>query len=112
MLTIIASEKDWHDVKIYVGNLPFSIDDEALAKLFTEYGQVDSAKVINDRDSGRSRGFGFVEMSDAEDARKAIEAANGLEVDGRALNVNEARPQKKRGGQRGGGNRGGRNRGW
>jgi RNA recognition motif-containing protein len=85
-------------VKIFVGNLPFSVDDEALLKLFTDHGQVDSAKVITDRDSGRSRGFGFVEMADSGEAQKAIEAINGTEVDGRALTVNEARPQKKRGG--------------
>jgi RNA recognition motif-containing protein len=98
-------------VKIFVGNLPFSVDDEALANLFTEHGEIVSAKVITDRDTGRSRGFGFVEISNAEDARKAIEATNGLEVEGRALTVNEARPQKKRGGS-GGRWGGGRNKDW
>jgi len=97
-------------MKIYVGNLPFSINNESLSELFKEYGEVDSAKVITDRDSGRSRGFGFVEMTDGKEARQAIEAINGHEIDGRALKVNEAKPQKKRGGQ--GGNWGGGRRSW
>jgi RNA recognition motif-containing protein len=92
-------------MKIYVGNLSFSINDESLSQIFSEYGAVDSAKVIVDRDSGRSRGFGFVEMADDQEARNAIESANGKEIDGRALTVNEAKPQKKRGGS--GGRRGG-----
>jgi cold-inducible RNA-binding protein len=96
-------------MKIYVGNLPFSMDDNALLELFKQHGEVVSATVVTDRDSGRSRGFGFVEMADNGDANKAIEATNGVEVDGRALTVNEARPQKKRGG---GGNRGGRHKDW
>lgn len=93
-------------MKIYVGNLPFGIDDEALAKLFAEHGEVDSAKVITDRETGRSRGFGFVEIVDNDSARKAMEALNGFELDGRALTVNEAKPRKE-GGGRGGGRRGG-----
>ena len=88
-------------MKIYVGNLPFGIDDDALLKLFQEYGEVESAKVIVDRYTGRSRGFGFVEMSDADGARKAIETVNGQDVEGRSLTVNEARPRDNR--QRGGG---------
>jgi cold-inducible RNA-binding protein len=94
-------------MKIYVGNLPFSIDDAALEELFKTHGQVDSAKVITDRDTGRSRGFGFVEMEDDEEARKAIEAINGTEVEGRTLTANKAKPKAKRE-RRGGG--GGRNR--
>lgn len=76
---------------IYVGNLPFSVTDESLEKMFAEYGAVSSAKVISDRDTGRSRGFGFVEMSSADDADKAISAIDGFETDGRTLTVNEAR---------------------
>ncbi len=96
-------------MKIYVGNLPFSIDDAALEELFKPHGQVDSAKVITDRDTGRSRGFGFVEMEDDEEARKAIEATNGSEVEGRTLTVNKAKPKARRE-RRGGGGGGGRNR--
>jgi RNA recognition motif-containing protein len=97
-------------MKIYVGNLPFGVDDESLSKLFVEFGEVDSAKVITDRDTGRSRGFGFVEMSDGKEARQAIEAVNGRELDGRTLTVNEAKPRRDRGGQ--GGGRGGGRRNW
>ncbi|MFC1654997.1 RNA recognition motif domain-containing protein [Myxococcota bacterium] len=96
-------------MKIYVGNLPFSIDDAALEELFKQHGTVDSAKVITDRDTGRSRGFGFVEMEDDEEGQKAIDATNGTEIEGRALTVNKARPQKKRE-KRGGGGGGGRDR--
>jgi len=99
--------------KLYIGNLPFSATDDTLHQLCSEFGQVDSAKVIIDRDSGRSKGFGFVEMSVDEEADAAIEALNGQEVEGRAINVSEARPQAPReggGGFRGGGGggRGGR----
>jgi RNA recognition motif-containing protein len=96
-------------MKIYVGNLPFSVDDAALEEIFKQYGAVDSAKVITDRDTGRSRGFGFVEMEDDEEANKAIEATNGLEVEGRTLAVNKARPKAKRE-RHGGGGGGGRDR--
>ena len=102
-----ASGKECSNVKIYVGNLPFGIGDDALSELFAEHGEVDSAKVITDRDTGRSRGFGFVEMADGGEARKAIETINGREVEGRELTVNEARPQKKRDGPGGGRGRGG-----
>ncbi len=85
-------------MKIYVGNLPYSMDDAALEELFTQYGSVTSARVITDRETGRSRGFGFVEMEDDAQAQAAIEATNGNDVGGRALTVNEARPQQKRGG--------------
>ena len=96
-------------MKIYVGNLPWSIDDSALSALFETYGDVASANVITDRETGRSRGFGFVEMNDDEQARGAIAAMHEQQVDGRALNVNEARPRENRGGGgRGGFGGGGR----
>lgn len=96
-------------MRIYVGNLPFSMDDGALQNLFESHGQVESAKVVTDRDTGRSRGFGFVEMPDDAQARKAIESINGSEVGGRTLTVNEAKPREDRhnGDRRGGGRRGG-----
>jgi len=84
--------------KIYVGNLSFNSNDHDLAAMFSEYGEVASAKVVLDRDTGRSRGFGFVEMSDDNTAMAAIQGVNGKEVDGRTLNVNEARPREPRGG--------------
>ncbi|HLT96474.1 MAG TPA: RNA-binding protein [Acidimicrobiia bacterium] len=90
------------DINIYVGNLPYSYDSGSLESLFSQYGAVQSAAVITDRDTGRSRGFGFVEMAD-EDGRKAIEELNGRDIDGRALTVNEARPRDDRGGGRRGG---------
>ena len=86
-------------MKIYIGNMPFSMDESQLRGLFEEFGEVDSANVITDRESGRPRGFAFVEMQDA-DARKAIEELNEREGDGRKLNVNEARPREDRGGGR------------
>ena len=78
---------------IYVGNLPWSYKDDTLRELFEEHGEVSDAKVIVDRMSGRSRGFGFVEMASEEDAGAAIEAFNGSEADGGALKVNEAKPR-------------------
>jgi RNA recognition motif-containing protein len=81
-------------MNIFVGNLPFSATGADLEQLFGEYGAIDSAAVINDRETGRSRGFGFVEMTDAGEANKAIEELNGHEFDGRALTVNEARPRR------------------
>ena len=85
-------------MKIYVGNLPFSMDSDALLELFKQHGEVEEATVVTDRDTGQSRGFGFVTLSDGGEAQKAIEAVNGQEVDGRALSVNEARPKVKGGG--------------
>lgn len=82
--------------KLYVGNLPFSMDSRALEDLFTPYGAVQSAQVITDRDTGRSRGFGFVEMESLEAADKAISELNGRDIDGRALVVNEARERQPR----------------
>lgn len=96
--------------RLYVGNLSYSMRDDTLAQQFAAYGQVASAKVMMDRDSGRSKGFGFVEMSSAAEAQAAIQGLNGKEVDGRALTVNVARPPEARSGGNGGGFRGG-NRG-
>ena len=96
--------------KLYVGNLGYGIGDSDLEKLFTTYGSVRSAQVIKDRDTGRSKGFGFVEMGSDQEAQAAITALNGKEVDGRTLVVNEARP-KEGGGGRGKGGFGGRDRG-
>lgn len=101
--------------KLYVGNLPFSVGDVELQALFAEHGSVRSASVINDRETGRSRGFGFVEMDNDNEAMAAIEKMNGADCDGRNLTVNEARPREPRssgfGGGRGGGGGGGRG-GW
>lgn len=96
-------------LNIYVGNLPFSTDEQELEQLFSQFGQVDRANVIMDRDTGRSRGFGFVEMPNEEEGRKAIEALNGESYNGRPLTVNEARPREPRGA--GGGGGGGYSRG-
>ena len=93
--------------KLYVGNLSYSVDSSELEQLFTQYGQVTSAQIINDRDTGRSKGFGFVEMANDNEAQAAIEALNGQQHDGRALTVNEARPREERSGGGGGGGRGG-----
>lgn len=93
--------------KLYVGSLPYSVMDQQLQELFAPYGTVTSAKVITDRFTGRSRGFGFVEMSTSEEAQKAMTALNGTPYEGRALVVNEAKPQEKRERSWGGGERGG-----
>lgn len=87
--------------KLYVGGLAYSVTEKELEELFGELGTVTSAAVIKDRDSGQSKGFGFVEMADDNEAKKAIETLNGKEVSGRALTVNEARPQVDRGPSRG-----------
>ena len=92
--------------KVYVGNLPFEVTDDDLQELFEAHGAVTSAKVITDRETGRPRGFGFVEMEQSEDAQKAIQDLNGKEVQGRTLKVNLAKPREDRGG--GGGGRYGR----
>ena len=91
--------------KLYVGNLSFNTTESDLDSLFAQAGEVESVRIITDRDTGRSRGFGFVEMSE-ENAEKAISQFNETELDGRALTVNEARPQAKREGGGGGGGRG------
>ena len=82
--------------KLFVGSLSYSLTDQELEELFTEFGTVTSAKVITDRDSGQSKGFGFVEMGDEEQAKKAIAALNGKEVGGRRLTVNVAKPMSDR----------------
>jgi RNA recognition motif-containing protein len=88
--------------KLYVGNLTYGVTDGTLATMFEPYGTVQSAQVIMDRDTGRSKGFGFVEMGSDQEAQAAIAAMNGKEVDGRSLTVNEAKPREDRGGGRGG----------
>jgi RNA recognition motif-containing protein len=97
--------------KLYVGGLPYSVTEGQLEEIFAAHGSVESARVISDKLTGRSRGFGFVEMATQEEAQKAIEALNGTQLEGRTLVVNEARPQERRegGGFRKGGG-GGRNR--
>ncbi len=92
--------------KLYVGNLGYGIGDSDLEKLFIAYGSVRSAQVIKDRDSGRSKGFGFVEMGSNQEAQAAITALNGKEIEGRTLVVNEARPKEEGGGKGGFGGRG------
>jgi RNA recognition motif-containing protein len=99
--------------KLYVGGLPYSVTDGQLEEIFAAHGSVQSARVISDKLTGRSRGFGFVEMATDDEAQKAIEALNGTELEGRTLVVNEARPQERREGggfRKGGGGGGGRNR--
>ena len=97
--------------KLYVGNLTYRVSSSDLEQLFSQFGSVESAEVISDRDTGRSKGFGFVEMSSDNEARAAIDALNEQEHDGRRLTVNEARPREPRtgGGGGGGGWRGGGN---
>ncbi len=95
--------------KLYVGGLPFSVTDGQLQELFATHGTVESARVISDKFTGRSRGFGFVEMSSGNEAEAAIAALNGSDLEGRSLTVNEARPQQSRDGGFGGGGRGDRN---
>ncbi len=94
-------------MKLYVGNLSFQTSSEELQQLFSQAGTVESASVVEDRDTGRSRGFGFVEMASKEDGEKAIQQFNGADLNGRNLTVNEARPREDRG-SRGGGSGGGR----
>ena len=95
--------------KLYVGNLTYSVNDDSLQQYFSEFGTIASAKVIMDRDSGRSKGFGFVEMSTDAEAQAAISGMNGKVIDGRGMTVNEARPMEPRTGGGGGGYSGGRN---
>src|SRR3954465_12002207 len=99
--------------KLYVGNLPFSATELVLNEMFAQAGAVDSVRVITDRDTGRSKGFGFVEMASDEDAQNAISSLNGTQMEGRQITVNEARPMERREGGGGGGfSRGGRSGGW
>jgi RNA recognition motif-containing protein len=97
--------------KLYVGNLPYSATDQVLLDTFSQCGTVESAKIIMDRDTGRSKGFGFVEMSSDEEAAKAITEFNGADYDGRSMTVSEARPMAPRERRPGGGFGGGGNRG-
>jgi len=98
---------------IFVGNLSFNTNEDELRQAFESYGQVERVSILTDRDTGRSRGFGFVEMNSDEDGEKAIAALNGSQIGGRTINVNEARPKAERGGGGGfgGGGGGGRGRG-
>jgi|SRR5688572_12645596 len=89
-------------MKIYVGNLSFNTSNNDLSDMFSEFGTVQSSNVIEDRETGRSRGFGFVEMSSQAEGEAAISSLNGKEIDGRELKVNEAKPREDRGGSRGG----------
>lgn len=98
-------------MKLYVGNLPFKTNTQDLEQLFAQVGTVESTNIIEDRETGRSRGFGFVEMSSKEEGERAIEEFNGKEWEGRELKVNEAKPQENRGGGGRGGYGGGGNRG-
>lgn len=107
-------------MKLYVGNLSYEVTEEDLRQALEQFGQVESATIIKDRDSGRSKGFGFVEMASKAEGQSAIDGLNGKELKGRALNVNEARPRTESRGSRGGygggregqgGGRGGRERG-
>ena len=99
---------------IFVGNLSFDATEGTVRTMFEEFGSVDRVNIVTDRDTGRARGFGFVEMSNDSDGEKAIAALNGRDLDGRALNVNEARPKENRGGGGGGyrGNGGGQRQRW
>ncbi|MGP1346917.1 MAG: RNA recognition motif domain-containing protein, partial [Phycisphaerales bacterium] len=97
-------------MKLYVGNLPYSMGDDELREIFEEFGTVQSASVLMDRETGRSRGFGFVEMDD-DDGKSAMTALDGRDIDGRALRVNEARPREERSGGGGGYGGGGGGRG-
>lgn len=96
--------------KLYVGNLPYSVDQQQLQEAFSPFGSVDSAVVINDRDTGRSKGFGFVEMGSDAEAQAAIDGLNGTSLDGRNITVNEARPRAPRPDRGGYGGGGGSNR--
>lgn len=93
--------------KLYVGNLPYSATESDITDKCSPFGTVETCKIINDRDTGRSKGFGFVEMSTDAEAQAAIDGLNGADYDGRPMKVNEAKPQEKRSGGGGGGGRGG-----
>ena len=93
MLTVVPVEKDG-EMNIYVGNLSFRTNNSELEQMFTEFGAVDSAAVIMDRDTGRSRGFGFVEMPNQDEGQKAIDELDGADMGGRPLKVNEAKPRR------------------
>jgi cold-inducible RNA-binding protein len=101
--------KEFNMKNIFVGNLSFGVTESSLRSLFEQHGSVDRVSIVTDRDTGRSRGFGFVEMGNDGEGDNAINALNGLDLDGRTMNVNEARPREERGGGFGGG--GGNSRG-
>jgi RNA recognition motif-containing protein len=107
----IAHDRGFRLKNIFVGNLSFNTGEDELRQMFEQYGQVDRVSIMTDRDTGRSRGFGFVEMTNAEDGEKAIAALNGSQLGGRTLNVNEARPKADRASGGGGGGGRGRDRG-
>jgi cold-inducible RNA-binding protein len=111
-LADFETELDWSEEnmgnKLYVGNLPFSTTDDSLRELFSQSGSVNSASIITDRDTGRSKGFGFVEMGSDAEAADAITKLNGTSFEGRTITVNEARPKAPREGGGGGHDRGGR----
>jgi RNA recognition motif-containing protein len=96
--------------KLYVGNLPYTVSEDALSEKFSEFGRVESVKVITDRDTGQSKGFGFIEMGTDSEAHAAIDGLNGTDYEGRPMKVNEAKPQER--GGRGGGGGGGGGRRW
>lgn len=104
----LGKEGNVMSTKLYVGNLAYGTDNNSLEAMFSSFGQVSSAQVITDRDTGRSKGFGFVEFGDSQAAKAAIAEMNGKDVDGRSLTVNEARPREDRGEGRSGGYGGGR----
>ena len=109
----IVSEESVMSMKLYVGNLSYEVTNASLEELFSAYGPVRSAQVIQDRDTGRSKGFGFVEMEDDADARSAIQGLHETQHAGRPLNVNEAKPKEDRNSRGGGGGgRGGYSRGY
>lgn len=91
--------------KLYVGNLPYTVTEEVLSAKLSEFGRVESVKIINDRDTGQSKGFGFVEMSSDSEAHAAIDGLNGTDYEGRPMKVNEAKPQERSRGGGGGGRR-------
>jgi cold-inducible RNA-binding protein len=99
-------------MRLYVGNLSFNSTEDSIRKAFSAFGEVSSIHMVTDRDTGRPRGFGFVEMVGPAEGQAAIDALNGSDLEGRALNVNEARPRPERGFGEGGGGRGGRSSRW
>jgi RNA recognition motif-containing protein len=107
---MLTPDEDSVSMKLYVGNLPYNTSEDDLRTLFSQYGSVDSVAIITDRDTGRSKGFGFVEFGNDEEAKNAIQGLSGQEYGGRALTVNEARPKTGGGGGGGRGGYGGRDR--